>query len=317
LPDILGDPNIVLATSPRGAPLLCRQRAPRRPGSAKSSAPWRLALSSGAIAASPRRVHRPHGAASPSFEARLCPTARNRDKIERSNLIFLSCKPFAEPSAATSAVGTKPLRDVGRECPLCPALPTSTCSAIAMVSSTSMPRYLTVLSIFVWPSKSCTAPQVADTSINQCRLCPPQRMGAEQLGIRPDAGDPSEDKPCILARGHARADPAAAREQKLVRLLSCSSQVVIDALTGLVRQLELDRPALSSFAGPSPSSRTLRISLGVGITSPDLTSEDLFSSPMISMQSSTHSSQINTVGPAMSLRSQFRVANRECRLELA
>ena len=34
---------------------------------------------------------------------------------------------------------------------------TSTCSAIARASSISMPRYLTVLSILVWPSKSCTA----------------------------------------------------------------------------------------------------------------------------------------------------------------
>src|SRR3954469_25096524 len=34
----------------------------------------------------------------------------------------------------------------------------------------------------------------------------------------------------------------------------------------------------------------------------DFTSEDLFSSRMMSMQSSTHSSQMNTVGPAMSLR---------------
>src|SRR5436190_18233873 len=34
----------------------------------------------------------------------------------------------------------------------------------------------------------------------------------------------------------------------------------------------------------------------------DFTSEDLFSSPMMSMHSSTHSSQMNTVGPAMSLR---------------
>src|ERR1700691_374073 len=33
-----------------------------------------------------------------------------------------------------------------------------------------------------------------------------------------------------------------------------------------------------------------------------LTSEDLFSSRMMSMQSSTHSSQMNTVGPAISLR---------------
>src|SRR5208283_3473269 len=34
----------------------------------------------------------------------------------------------------------------------------------------------------------------------------------------------------------------------------------------------------------------------------DLTSEDLFSSRMMSMHSSTHSSQMNTVGPAISLR---------------
>ena len=34
----------------------------------------------------------------------------------------------------------------------------------------------------------------------------------------------------------------------------------------------------------------------------DFTSEDLFSSRMMSMHSSTHSSQMKTVGPAMSLR---------------
>src|SRR6266851_8934800 len=34
----------------------------------------------------------------------------------------------------------------------------------------------------------------------------------------------------------------------------------------------------------------------------DFTKEDLFSSRMISMHSSTHSSQMNTVGPAISLR---------------
>ncbi len=35
---------------------------------------------------------------------------------------------------------------------------TSTCSAIARASSTSIPRYLKVLSILVWPSRSWTAP---------------------------------------------------------------------------------------------------------------------------------------------------------------
>src|SRR5436190_22067086 len=34
----------------------------------------------------------------------------------------------------------------------------------------------------------------------------------------------------------------------------------------------------------------------------DFANEDLFSSRMISMHNSTHSSQINTVGPAMTLR---------------
>jgi len=33
----------------------------------------------------------------------------------------------------------------------------STCSAIASASSSSTPKYLAVLSIFVWPSRSCTA----------------------------------------------------------------------------------------------------------------------------------------------------------------
>src|SRR4051794_23101937 len=44
------------------------------------------------------------------------------------------------------------------------------------------------------------------------------------------------------------------------------------------------------------------MSLGIGIPSRDFTSDDVFSSLMMSMQSSTHSSQTNTVGPAMSLR---------------
>src|SRR6188768_3500873 len=44
------------------------------------------------------------------------------------------------------------------------------------------------------------------------------------------------------------------------------------------------------------------MSLGIGIPSRDFTNEDVFSSLIMSTQSSTHSSQTNTVGPAMSLR---------------
>src|SRR6478609_11044796 len=50
------------------------------------------------------------------------------------------------------------------------------------------------------------------------------------------------------------------------------------------------------------SSRTLMMSWGVGTPSRDLTIEDLFSSRMMSMHNSTHSSQMKTVGPAINLR---------------
>jgi hypothetical protein len=46
----------------------------------------------------------------------------------------------------------------------------------------------------------------------------------------------------------------------------------------------------------------LAISFGVGMPSRDLPSEDLFSSWMMSLHNSTHSSQMKTEGPAMSLR---------------
>jgi hypothetical protein len=46
----------------------------------------------------------------------------------------------------------------GRDKPAPPEIAQrSTCSAMERASSTSMPRYLTVLSILVWPSNSCTA----------------------------------------------------------------------------------------------------------------------------------------------------------------
>src|SRR5690606_41774765 len=50
------------------------------------------------------------------------------------------------------------------------------------------------------------------------------------------------------------------------------------------------------------SSIVRRISFAVAFPSLYFTSEDLFSSRMMSMHSSTHSSQMNPVGPAISLR---------------
>ena len=57
-----------------------------------------------------------------------------------------------------SAIGTRAnLKEGQSQFGFAPVVQTSTCSAMARASSTSMPRYLTVLSIFVCPNSSCTA----------------------------------------------------------------------------------------------------------------------------------------------------------------
>src|SRR6188472_3040803 len=68
-------------------------------------------------------------------------------------------------------------------------------------------------------------------------------MGAEKLGFKSDSGDPFRDKPRVLACRHAAALVAAAREQKSARLFTRRSQVAVDGLTGLLRQLEFYRPS--------------------------------------------------------------------------
>src|SRR5216684_6998408 len=56
---------------------------------------------------------------------------------------------------------------------------TSTCSAIARASSTSIPRYLTVLSILVWPSRKLDGPEIASAPVDQGCLRAPERMRSE------------------------------------------------------------------------------------------------------------------------------------------
>src|SRR5437879_4001010 len=55
-------------------------------------------------------------------------------------------------------------------------------------------------------------PQIASAPVNQCRLCPPERMGAEKLRVQSNAGDPLGDESCILAGRHALAHAAPAGE---------------------------------------------------------------------------------------------------------
>src|SRR4029078_13154014 len=66
-------------------------------------------------------------------------------------------------------------------------------------------------------------------------------MCAEKLGFNSDSGNPFRDKPRVLACRHAAALVAAACEQKLVGVFTQSSEVAVDGLTGLLRQLKFYR----------------------------------------------------------------------------
>ena len=66
-------------------------------------------------------------------------------------------------------------------------------------------------------------------------------MRAKQFRIKSDACQPFRQKPSILAGRHALAVTPSAREQRLTWLLTGGSEVVVNRLAGLIRQLELDR----------------------------------------------------------------------------
>jgi len=65
---------------------------------------------------------------------------------------------WSEEVSQMSVIGTSAKLKAGQsQFGFAPVVQTSTCSAMARASSTSIPRYLTVLSIFVCPNNSCTA----------------------------------------------------------------------------------------------------------------------------------------------------------------
>src|SRR5690349_18868992 len=73
-------------------------------------------------------------------------------------------------------------------------------------------------------------------------------MGAVDARIEADTRDPLRDEPSILACRQTTADCATAREQKVAGLLACLLEIVVDRLTCLVCQLELDRAACLPLA---------------------------------------------------------------------
>ena len=66
-----------------------------------------------------------------------------------------------------------------------------------------MPRYLTVLSILVWPSKQLNGPQIAGAPVDQSSLRASKRVCAEKPRIQSGAANPLRNETRILARCHA------------------------------------------------------------------------------------------------------------------
>jgi hypothetical protein len=62
--------------------------------------------------------------------------------------------------------------------------------------------------------------QVTGPAVDQRRLCPPEGMGAEQVRVQSDAGNPLRQKPSELPRGHAVVQATWPREKELTCLLS-------------------------------------------------------------------------------------------------
>jgi hypothetical protein len=67
-----------------------------------------------------------------------------------------------------------------------PVVQTSTCSAMARASSTSMPRYRTVLSILVCPNSNCTARKLPvrrymSVALVRRRECVPKKCGSRSI----------------------------------------------------------------------------------------------------------------------------------------
>jgi hypothetical protein len=142
-----------------------------------------------------------------------------------------------------SAFGTRAkLKEGQGQFGFAPVVQTSTCSAMARASSTSMPRYLTVLSTLVCPNSSCTARKLPVGTIDECRFGTPKGVCTEKVRVEPDPCNPARDKPGILPGGHAAVVITAATEKKLARFLTSCLDVIVDGLSRLLCQLKPDGP---------------------------------------------------------------------------
>src|ERR1700681_1428901 len=69
-------------------------------------------------------------------------------------------------------------------------------------------------------------------------------MRTKRTGIEPNTADPIRDQARILTRRHALPWPPVPAEQKFVRFLAGTPQVVVDGLPGLLGDFEPHRIAV-------------------------------------------------------------------------
>jgi hypothetical protein len=84
--------------------------------------------------------------------------------------------------------------------------------------------------------------QVARPPVDQYRLSPPQRMGAELRWIKAYAGNPLVNEPRILSRRQSQVISATGKEE-LPGFPPCHPKIVINCRASLIGQLEPHRPA--------------------------------------------------------------------------
>ncbi len=94
--------------------------------------------------------------------------------------------------------------------------------------------------------------QIAGSSIDQRRLRPPDRVGAEQGWVQTNAGDPLGKQAGVLAGGEATVLSAPPSEEEFPRQLVGRLEIGVYGLSGLLGDFELDRSArlLLPHGGP-------------------------------------------------------------------
>lgn len=91
---------------------------------------------------------------------------------------------------------------------------TSVCSAISKAPSTTIPRYRTVLSNLVWPSRSWAAVRLRSV-VDQGCLRTPQRAGAVHGRIKANGCHPGFDDSSVLPGGEMIWASQPARKQAI------------------------------------------------------------------------------------------------------